>query len=256
MKILRVNENNFKAIDDNRREIGSCRICRRDLSRVFPDCPIHYFMDVQCEPEAEDLLYSAGLTRGRQLTKTDGRCGVYVRVPAERRELVQSLREQGLKSRDGLRRMVREVTAEPVRCVLPRGCTIVRDRLENSIEFTNCLNRYNECFGTRNSENWLKNIAARPDFTRSVIVAEDGLCGELLAWRSGDRGVIGVVQTARQWRQKGIATYLLEDARMYFTRLGLACMTMEVRCMAPGSMELATAAGFVNDRVLYYYLEL
>lgn len=140
--------------------------------------------------------------------------------------------------------------------LLPEGCAIVRDFLADETERRFFLERYNACFGMRCGEEWLEEITSQPDFARILMVSPDDLCGELLVWTEDGEGVIGIIQTARRWRRQGVASYLIEDARLYFASLGLSCSHFDVWLEAPGCLPLARGLGYAGEDPLMLYPSL
>ena len=88
------------------------------------------------------------------------------------------------------------------------------------------------------------------------MVSPDDLCGELLVWTEDGEGVIGIIQTARRWRRQGVASYLIEDARLYFASLGLSCSHFDVWLEAPGCLPLARGLGYTGEDPLMLYSSL
>lgn len=257
MKIKRINPNHFAAYDEDGRCVGKSSIQKRDLNRIYPDCPVEYRITISCDEESRDLLCGAAVTRARILAaKETEPCRVCAEVRPEDRELLALLESLGFRVNDSLTRMSRSVDSAPVVAPIPKDCTIVRDFLENKDEFEKCLKRYNECFGTKCSREWLKAITEKPDFVRILMVSPAGLCGELLAWSSGSSGVIGTLQVARGWRRMGVATYLMEDVRKYFSTLNLRTILFDARVSAPGVVPLAKKTGYRPSEPLILYPEL
>ena len=243
MKIRRLNEDKYIALDDDGREIGRSTVKLKRLDRIFPDCPGQISIHVVADDECRDLLYGAAVTRARLLL---GR-------QQEDRPALEILSCMGFVPQDGIARMTRQVTDEKISLQAPPNCTIVRDTLEDDGEKIRCLRRYNECFGADKDIKWLEELASYDDFRRILMVSPEDLCGELMVWSSGDTGVIGIIQTARRWRLRGVASYLMEDARKYFASLGLSRESMDVWMKAPGSMPLARKAGFEKRETLAVY---
>lgn len=254
MKIKRTGENRFAAYDEAGRCVGKCSFFRRELPKVFPDCPAEYAVNLYCTDESRDLLCGAAVTRARMLAAAEkGPCRIYADLDPDDRDTAEVLHSLGFSERDGILRMHRRVSSEVITDPIPAGCTIVRDYLNSEEEQYKCLKRYNECFSAKNKADWLQELRSRPDFARILMVSPNEMCGELMVWSSGSTGVIGILQVASAWRRKGVATYLLEDARMYFAYLGLRDITFDVWLSAPGSLPLARKAGYQNGSFIALY---
>ena len=254
MKIKRLNEDKYIALDDDGREIGRSTVKLKRLDRIFPECPGQISIHVTADDECRDLLYGAAVTRARLLlSRQQEKTRVYAKISPEDRPAMEILSCMGFVPQDGIARMTRQVTDEKISLQAPPNCTIVRDTLEDDGEKIRCLRRYNECFGANKDIKWLEELTAYDDFRRILMVSPDDLCGELMVWSSGDTGVIGIIQTARRWRRRGVASYLMEDARKYFASLGLSRESMDVWMKAPGSVPLARKAGFEKRETLAVY---
>ncbi len=257
MKIKRTSENKYVALDDHDIKIGSCAVARRELPRIFPDAPTQYVIKVSCDDECRDLLYGAAVTRARLIAlKQQQPCRIFADMDVNDKKGLEVIRALGFGGGDGINRMVRPVTDERITFPVPVHCTIVRDFLENEDERQKCLKRYNECFGTDYDKSWLKKIYTRRDFARILMVSPSELCGELMVWSQGYTGVIGIIQVARAWRRKGVASYLIEDARKYFASIGLKNMVFDVWLSSPGSLPLAKKCGFHKGEMLKLYPRL
>lgn len=251
MRIKRVSENKYAAYDEDFNRVGTCTVRRRELSRIFPDRPVQYEIIVNCNEESRYLLWGAAVTRARMLAESQRMPSrVYTCLSPENSEERQILTDLGFTETDMIIRTVKPVTDEQVNLPIPYGCTIVRDYLTNENEIRKCLTRYNECFGTNESRSWLIGLSEKPDFARILMVSPDELCGELMVWRSGKNGVIGIIQTARKWREKGVAGYLIEDARKYFATMDLENILFDVWLASPGCKELARSSGFKKGSII------
>ncbi len=254
MTIKREAENRYIAIDSAGKRVGTASVSRRYVPRIFPTCPVHFVISVKCTPASRDLLYGAAVTRARMLSKTEERpCRIYAEVDASSKEEIDILHALGFTVHDGIMRMQRFVSEERITMCPPKDCTIVRDFLDREDEKQSCLKRYNECFGLKRDRDWLEGIASQTDFVRILMVSPDELCGELMVWSRGSSGVIGIVQTARNWRKQGVASYLVEDARMYFAHLGLRQAFFDVWMNSPGCQALARKCGYKKGEMLFVY---
>ena len=257
MIIQRVSQNKFAACDDEGRRAGTARVRRLVMDRIFPDRPVQYVIEVESSPESRHLLYGAAVSRARVLASEEPAAHrVYADVDGTDSLSLEILGALGFKNRDGIVRMVKPVTNERVLQQLPQGFTMVRDFLQNPAEFQKCLKRYNECFCAKNDASWLRSIMEYPNFARLMVVSQSGIASELMVWSSGSTGVIGIIQTARDMRGRGFATYLLEDARKYFAKLGLKSMSFDVWRASPGCMPLAESADFKASKILRVYPEM
>ena len=257
MNLLRASENRFVAVNDDGTTAGVATISRLNLERIFEDRPIQYEINVKSDEEAKVLLLSAAATRARFLWEQDGKTSrVYAVLDPEDKTALEAVRMMGFKRYDGIVRMRKPINVKGVDTRLQPGFTRINDRLGNPEELRKCVRRYNDCFGHDVKPKSFMEIINKPDFVRMMVVNDRGLCGELLAWTQGNTGVIGVIQTAREYRRMGIASALVESARKYFEELGMDFMSFDMWRAAPGNRALAENAGFTEYKVLTLYPEM
>ena len=257
MKIRRINENKYVALDEHDLKLGSCSVVRRELERIFPENPVQYVISVSCNDECRDLLYGAAVTRARLIAAREkGPCRIFADLDVKDMQGLEVIHALGFGGSDGLCRMTRRVTDERITLPVPVHCTIVRDFLENEEERKKCLKRYNECFGEEYDMDWLKKLSRKRDFARILMVSPSELCGELMVWSQGYTGIIGILQVARAWRRRGVGSYLVEDARKYFASIGLNDIYFDIWLSSPGCLPLAKKCGFRKDEMLRVYPKL
>ena len=254
MKLVRASQNKFIALDDAENRAGSGIIRRRMLERVFPESPVQYEVEVKTTPEARDLLYAAATTRARLLVSEEPKpCRAIVIVPKGREDELRLVENLGFKPKPGIIRMRRRIDNGEIYSELPGGLTEVKDYLADKGEFMKCLTRFNECFGTSYDAAWLKELRARRDFIRIMAVSSRGIGGEALLWSAKGTGYVEVIQTARAWRRKGVATALLEAARRCFDEMGLKYMEILAWADAPGCLKMCRRAGFDKVEITEYH---
>lgn len=250
-------EDTFVARTDRNKLLGVCTVSKRNMEMLFPDCPTQYVIRTEGDPASLAALYGAAVARIRMLHfKKNTRARAYAEVEVDDEESLNVLEALGFRMTDGVVRMHRKVTGEDNYHLLPSGCTIVRDFLSDPVERRFFLERYNSCYDLNNDEEWLDDIVCQPDFARILMVSTEDLCGELLVWTENDKGIIGMIQTARRWQRRGVASYLMDDARLYFKSIGVKDMQMDVWKSVPGALPLANAAGYIGDKPILVYPEL
>ena len=249
-------DNTFIAREDDGTPVGACTVQPRRMG-LFPDMPRQYVIEAEGDDRALHVLYGAAVARARALAaQTNAPARVYAEVGVGDERALEVLHALGFSDGDGVVRTYRRVTGQMNVRLMPEGCTIVRDFLADETERRFFLERYNACFGMRCGEEWLEEITSQPDFARILMVSPDDLCGELLVWTEDGEGVIGIIQTARRWRRQGVASYLIEDARLDFASLGLSCSHFDVWLEAPGCLPLARGLGYTGEDPLMLYPSL
>lgn len=250
-------ENTFVARSDRNRILGACTVSLRRMKMLFPDCPLQYVIRIDSDDSAKAALFGAAVAHIRMLHfQKNAPARAYAEVEVGDEESLRVLEALGFYVSDGVIRMHRKVTGEDNYHLLPSGCTIVRDFLNDPMERRFFLERYNSLYDLNNDEAWLEEIISQPDFARILMVSTEDLCGELLVWTENGKGVIGMIQTARRWQRMGVASYLMDDARLYFKSIGITDAQMDVWRSAPGALPLAYAAGYTGETPILLYPEM
>ena len=250
-------EDTFVARTDKNKLLGVCTVSKRNMETLFPDCPTQYVIRTEGDPSSLAALYGAAVARIRMMQyRQNTPARAYAEVEVDDEESLRVLEALGFQMTDGVVRMHRRVSGEKNYHLLQPGCTIVRDFLSDPMERKFFLERYNACYDLNNDDEWLSEIVSQPDFARILMVSTEDLCGELLVWTENGKGVIGMIQTARRWQRRGVAGYLLDDARLYFKSIGVTEMQMDVWRSAPGALPLAYAAGYTGETPILMYPEM
>ncbi len=248
-------ENTFIALDDLESKIGEASVQELLVPVLCPERPHQILVRASCEPEAENALLGAATARALMLArkKPDMPSLIYCEcAPRDqiRRDALESL---GYRDEDGLLRTRKVLRQGPMIKRLPQGCTIVRDYLADENECKFFLERYGAMFGRGRDMAWLKGLKRLPGFARLLVIAPGGLAGEMVVWSEEKQGVIGIVETTPAWQRKGVASYLMELARLYFLELGLGEAYFDVRTRLIGAARLAATSGFRPAEMLMRY---
>ena len=244
-------ENAFVAMEGYDTVLGECQVEARSYPALLPERPHIVDIAAKGSSEALDALYGAG-TALAQLLSRRSRQNSEIRIECGEAQR-ERLRALGYRERDALVRMRRKHRASPMIERLPAKCTIVFDQLTDPYEARYFIERYNTLFAREDGMAQLKEMQAKDGFSRTVMVAPDGLAGEMLAWLEEGEGVIGYLYTAPAFRRQGVARYLLDLARSYFLDAGLQESRMDVWQRLLPAMQAASAAGFRPAQVLKEY---
>ena len=248
-------DNSFVAYDDGKK-LGFCTVSPRKMM-LFPDCPQQYVLNAGGKQDGLPLLYGAAIAHARTLAMKSGRhARIYAEVDKNDKASMDMLRVFGFEEGDGLRRTYRPLNDRKNLIPKPENCIVLRDFIRVPEERRYFLDRYNSYYGCRKDETWLEEMTYRPDFARILLVSPDGLCGELLTWREDDVGVIGFVQTAAKWRRMGVASYLMEDARLYLYSAGLRYARFDVWENVPGCARLAVRNAYAGREMVKLYPQM
>lgn len=244
-------ENTFIAVDDLENRLGSCRVEPGMCEELMPDRPCQIRISAEGDESAMMALWGSALTRAMVLAKESGEnARIYSPCDPKDTEKLELLRTVGLIDDDAVIRMSRRVVAGPNVVRLPEGCAFVTDDLSDPQERTFFLNRQAQLFRREDAADWLDAVQKKPMMKRLLLISREGLVGELVCWAEQGEGVIGVVYTAPAWRRKGVATYLMEAARQYFSQMRVPECHVDVRLQMAQVVRLAATAGYRQSDIL------
>ena len=249
-------ENNcFVAYDDLEEEIGEASVVETMADMLCPSRPHHLLVRTQCRQEAQDALLGAATARAMLLARMtpDAAARIYAECPPDDEARMAALKLLGFRDDDGLVRMRKTLVRGPITKPLPAGCTIVRDYRLDELEQRYFLERYNAMFARSKDMAWLKAVRGMPDFARVLVISRDGLAGEMLTWSDNDVAVVGIIQTTPAWQRKGVGSYLMEYARIYWLDTGLKSAYFDVWTRLTGAVRLAATSGFRPAETLMRY---
>jgi GNAT superfamily N-acetyltransferase len=248
-------ENTFIALDDLESKIGEAGVQECFVPALCPARPHQILVRADCDPAAESALLGAATARALVLARQrpDLPALVYAECEPGDAGRMRALEALGYRDEDGLVRTRKQLRHGPITRKLPAGCTIVRDYLADENEREFFLERYNAMFGSSRDAAWLKALRYMPDFARLLVISPTGLAGEMVVWSEEGEGVCGVVQTTPAWQNRGVASYLMELARLYWLDRGLTQAYFDVRTRLIAAARLAATSGFRPAEKLMRY---
>lgn len=251
----REDEDRFEAFDDGEALIGTARVSTSVLKRLLPARPLSIAVHADADRSALDAILGAATARALKLAANhpDKRSRVHCECDPEDGYKIELLKALGYSDNDGLVRMARDLARGPIDGELPHGCTIVMDYLADDIECRYFLERYKAVFGRDRDMNWIKSLRALPHFARLLMVAPNGLAGEMLVWTKDGVGVVGVLQTTPKWQHQGVASYLLELARLHWLDHGVGVSQFDVWLRLRSAVKLAQKLNYRPVKMLLRY---
>ena len=247
--------NAYVAFDHLGLEIGNADVLETMHKALFPTRPLHLQVRAHCSDDALFALMGAATTRALVLARRNRGvpARIFTQVDPNDKVRMDALRTQGYVDNDGLMRMTKDIGHGPLTAPLPKGCVAVADDLSDDMEDQFFIERYNTIFSADVDVDWLNELKQRPYFRRFLLVAQDGLAGELLTWADGNAGVVGAIQTPPHWRRKGVASYLLDLVAQYWADMGLTTAYFDIWLRLQNATRLAEACGFQSGRLLKKY---
>ena len=218
-------ENAFVAVDALENSYGWCRVEPHMNDHLMPERPLEIKIAAGGREEAQQQLLAAAMARAMVIAREqpEVKARVYAECAPEDDQLMERLVSLGFADDDAWVRMRRRVVGGPNPVPLPEGCVLIADRLDDPTERRFFLEREERLFHRVNARAWLDEIGQRPGFRRLLLTARSGLAGELICWMDPEAraGVVGQVYTVPDWRRRGVASYLMEEARQYFDQCRL-----------------------------------
>ncbi len=244
--------NAFVAYDDYGKLIGKAQISQMLIPEISPQTPLEIRLSIRSGQESMLNLCSASLARGLELAAKhpEYKARLCAEYDPRDRYITQTLHELGFSEEDSVIRMTKKVSHLPVGRHLPEGCIFHTDRLESDAEQEYFMQRSSRLFGSQNPQAWLKNARRMDNFKRLMLINGDGLAGELVCWTNGKSGIIARVYTNPDCRMQGVASYLMEMARLYFAHCSASVMIYDLRASMKPAAALAYSLGFLKTDVL------
>ena len=247
-------DNIFEAVEPRSGEVvSSCIVYEEQRDVLYPERPYHVRLAIDGDTGAIDSLMGASIARARALcaARNEGAV-IYAPCYPEDEELIEVLEQYGFRNNDSLDRLYAELPAQ-TDAHLPMGCVVVHDKLEDPQEQRYFLDRYNEIYGVEMDTVWLGELRRKPGFRRILTVAPTGMAGEILVWFDGECGVIEFFDTARRWRNMGVARYMLNLACQYIHNSGVNTACADVRRSMTPAVKSLRSAGFTTEEKLMCY---
>jgi ribosomal protein S18 acetylase RimI-like enzyme len=166
--------------------------------------------------------------------------------------------DKGYKHLNRLFCMVRNLNEDIPTLPLREGFTFSLWQMETAEEEQDYLRIEAEIWpDTPLGLNRLRDYKKHPHWTSMTIHQDDTLVAGLMAWQEEDYGVIEDVFVREEWRQNGLAKYLLAEGLQYLKELGLAHAMLVVSPTNDSALSLYESVGFYRDNEeVRYYIDL
>ena len=252
---VRSDPNTFLAKDARGNSIGEASVTESTRSVLFPNRPHCLQVRVSGDTSCRDALLGAATARAMMLAMATPRvpARIYAECDLDDTEKMALLNTLGYRDDDSVVRMWRPLSSGPLIKPMPRGCTVVKDALEDETERRYFLERYNAVFATAHSMHWMDDVCAMDGFTRLLLVNASGLVSEMILWNDGGTGVVGAIQTAPESMRQGAASYLMELAREHWIRNGIKEARFDVWLRLEAAQRLAATSGYRTMETLIKY---
>lgn len=217
-------ENVFFVADDRRVQMGIGYLIRFFQQELYPERPLHLFMQIDTQPSAQAMMYGALLARAEQIrAETPGLpARLYAQVEPKNEAMLQFYEKCGLKNDDGEDRYRFPVPVGTPRA--PMGMQFNSVPLmdeENQNRFLARLNAYRIQPFTRD---YLTYWQQQPHFMAVGFYRGGEPVCETLITGGGDTATLLMIYTDARYRRQGMATQLLACAAPYLREQGVQAM--------------------------------
>lgn len=221
-------ENVFFVSDEKLAQLGTGFIVRFEQPCLYPERPVHYFINIEAQPQARNMLFGALLARAEQLHSLDNGvpARLYASVPADNSELLRFYEDAGLKADD----------AEDILCFpvpkgtqnAPMGMAYYSEPLMSAYEQDAFLERVNfgrvQPFERDHITLWQQQphfMALRYDHKNLPVC-------ELIMTGAGDSVTLLYVYTLQEYRRQHLATQLIGAAGEILLSRGVTRMYTQI----------------------------
>lgn len=205
-------ENVFFVANDNQVQMGTGYVVPFMQGEMYPERPLHLYMQIDAQPTARALLYGALLARAEQLrTQTPGLpVRLYSLVSPENLDMMHFYESCGFKNDDG-----EDLFRFPLPQVYPRtpmGMQFASVPLQDDASQNAFLNRMNahriQPFTRDNLTLWMQqqHFMALGFYKNGLPVSECIITG------TGQNVTLLMIYTKAEYRHQGMATQLMESA--------------------------------------------
>lgn len=205
-------ENVFFVANDQQVQMGTGYVIPFMQGEMYPEQPLHLYMQIDAQPSARSLLYGALLARAEQLRTQTPNLPVrlYSLVAPENLDMMHFYQNCGFKDDDG-----EDLFRFPLPQGYPRvpmGMQFASVPLQDEMSQTAFLNRLNQNriqpFTRDNLTLWMQqqHFMALGFYKGGLPVCECILTG------TGQNVTLLMIYTKAEYRRQGMATQLLESA--------------------------------------------
>jgi GNAT superfamily N-acetyltransferase len=205
-------ENVFFVMDDMDIQQGTGYVMPFYQPDMFPQRPMHLYMQLEAPPSCQYMLFGALLARISQLRAQNPYVPtrLYTQLSVEDTRGMEFFLNNGFLL-DDAEDLVRFPIPDGADTI-PMGCTVANIPLRNEFEQQAMLNRLNQSRIAPLDLNTLGQCMQRPHFLALGIYRNDEPMGELLLSGTGDRAALAALYIRSTYRRAGLGKALLTRA--------------------------------------------
>ena len=213
-------ENVFFVFNDAMVQMGSGYVIPFFQGEMYPERPLHPFMQIDCQPSARALMYGALLARADQLRAQTPNmpARLYAQVAPENLEMLRFYENSGFRNDDG---------EDLYRFPVPDGLARVPMGMEFGAAFSNetgpqaFLDRINAYRIQPITQDYLALCQQRPHFMAASYYRAGVPVCEALFTGVGQEATLIMIYTRAEYRRQGLAGQLMNSAAQYLRERGV-----------------------------------
>ena len=221
-------ENVFFVTDDRQIQTGTGYVVRFMQGELYPERPLHLFLQLDTKPSARALMFGALLARADQLRAEmpDRPARLYTQADPNDRELLQFYETCGMRNDDGEDRYRFPLPTANLQPPIGMQFNTVPLMDENSRDqFLYRLNQYRIPPFTRD---YLTFWEQQPHFMAMGFYRNNRPVCETIITGGGDTATLLMIYTDAQYRRQGLAGKLLSCVSTYLQEQGVKYMYAHV----------------------------
>lgn len=211
---------------------GNATIVEFISEALVPERPLNYYVTMSAmDPRAFDMLLGAVFARALELRRYQPRMRARVYVPCRPSDtaILHALMDFGFQNDDAELRVRKAITHSNTGTNPPVGIDIEPVTMQSADDITGLLQRINQFTLIARSTDW---VARLRDSAQHFIVygawQGDALIGEAVMTVYGAEGHIEHIYTLPEFRERGVATALLDHAGRELLANGVRLLSSEV----------------------------
>lgn len=217
-------ENVFFVANDQHIQMGTGYIIKFFQGELYPERPMHLFLQIDAQPSAQALMYGALLARAEQLRAETPNlpARLYTQVAPENLELMHFYEKCGFKNDDGedlYRFPVPQGTLRP-----PMGMQFNAVPLMDEGSQAAFLNRLNAYRIQPFTRDYLTLWQQQPHFMALGFYRGGVPVSEAVLTGAGDNATLLMVYTRSDYRRQGMAAQLMDCASAYLRDQGVTTL--------------------------------
>jgi GNAT superfamily N-acetyltransferase len=198
----------------------------------------------------KDVLLEKALERASEIKSEAGqtRTRVYTCFFEYQKDEIAYFIERGFMHDEGMYILERQNDVELPHVELPECITIQSWKMRTDMEQKRFIETHRKIFPRHPyTAKRLQEIKSLPGWNNFTALSETKIAGNIMMYIEDENTGIGYIEdlfVQRQWRQQGVAKYLLVKALRYFQEIGIARIRLEVWSANEVALHLYRNFGF------------